>query len=67
MYLFPDFSDLDLNLLICDCNLKWLVKWINGGKEMNVQGRCDRPYRVKDDKITELNKKEMVCGKKLIL
>ena len=39
---------------------------VNVGNDLNVQGRCDRPYRVKDNKVSELNKKEMVCGKKLI-
>lgn len=48
--------------------MKWFVKWmVNVGKDLNVQGRCDRPYRVKDNKVSQLNKKDMVCGKKLVL
>ena len=62
-----DFSDLQLNRLICDCNLKWMIKWManmkSKGRSLSVLGRCELPFAVKDKKIVDLNKKEMVCGK----
>lgn len=63
------FSDLQLNHLICDCNLKWIIKWIANlknrgtGKTPSVLGRCEHPFAVKDKKIVDLSRKEMVCGK----
>lgn len=46
-----------------------MVKWMaaNDRRDLNVQGRCDRPFRMKDNKVAQLNKKEMVCGKGLIV
>ena len=48
--------------------IKWMANMKNNGnkkdgKNLNVLGRCDLPYVVKDKKIMDLNKKEMVCGK----
>ncbi|XP_078355144.1 adhesion G protein-coupled receptor A3-like [Oculina patagonica] len=42
-----------------------MVKWMaaNDRRDLNVQGRCDRPFRMKDNKVAQLNKKEMVCDK----
>ena len=62
-----DFSDLQINRLICDCNLKWMIKWManmkSKGRNLSVLGRCEFPFAVKGEKIMDLNKKEMVCGK----
>ena len=68
MYLhFFDFSELQLNRLICDCNLKWMINWMSKmksrGKNVNVQGKCDHPYAVKDKRVNDLRKNQMVCGK----
>ncbi|PFX28381.1 putative G-protein coupled receptor 125 [Stylophora pistillata] len=59
-------SDLDLNPLICDCNLKWMVKWIANRKK-SVKGTCEEPFKLRDKKISSVNKKEMKCGEKLEL
>ena len=33
------------------------------GRSLSVLGRCELPFAVKGEKIMDLNKKEMVCGK----
>lgn len=57
--------NLQQNPLICDCNLKWMVKWLANLKSKSqglfVFGRCKHPFSVKEKKIELLNKKEMVC------
>ena len=57
------FSDLQLNRIICDCNLKWMVKWMaNLGRRLSILGRCEYPLAFKGTKIAHLTRKETVCG-----
>ena len=61
---------LGKNPLICDCNLRWMARWIaslpadegdqNGVEKSDAQ--CDSPKRVAGKRLTQLTESEFKCG-----
>lgn len=58
-----NFRNLQQNRLICDCNLKWMLKWGKRSKRPSVRGRCQYPFAVRDKKIEQVDRNDMICGK----
>lgn len=55
--------------MICDCNLKWMVKWIVKSRldrRLFIKGICEEFFKLRDKIIVSVNKKEMICGKVFI-
>ena len=58
-----NFRNLKENRLICDCNLGWMVKWRKRSKMSSVRGRCKYPFAVRNKKIEQVDRNDMICGK----
>lgn len=58
-----NFRNLEENRLICDCNLGWMVKWRKRSKRSSVRGRCVYPFALRDKKIEQVDRNDMICGK----
>lgn len=53
--------NLEENRLICDCNLGWMVKWRKRSKRSSVRGRCLYPFALRDKKIEQVDRNDMIC------
>lgn len=59
---FDAFSDFASPNLRCDCQLKWMVKWI---AETNVNipvTQCAEPPEMRDIFVRNLNRDNLGCG-----
>ena len=49
------------NPINCNCKVKWLKEWLRSSNVATGNPKCSTPENLKDQSITGLNEKDLVC------
>lgn len=52
---------LSENLLVCDCHLRWLARWLISQPSLALFTECHQPLLLRDREIVELQEDDFVC------
>lgn len=49
--------------LYCDCTLKPFVEWLNVNDMVDVQVKCQNPFKLRGQSLLEVPVEDLICGK----